>query len=140
HDVPDTHIVLLVRGRGGQTPRSRVEELFTKAAFNRLREREGTEGIGRLLDERIEILEGHVGGNLPALPDGLDVVFHCAASVTFDPPIDEAFRTNVLGATNLYETVAASGGSPHLVHVSTAYVAGVAKGIVPEAPLAHDID
>src|SRR5207302_11102893 len=92
------------------------------------------------LDARIGILEGDVDGELPDLPGDLDVVVHCAASVLFDPPIDEAFRTNVLGAKGLYEKVAAAGGRPHLVHVSTAYVAGVAKGIVPETPLEHDID
>ena len=67
-------------------------------------------------------------------------MFHCAATVVFDPPIDDAFRTNVLGALALYEAVAKSESTPHLVHVSTAYVAGVAKGIVPEEPLDHDID
>ncbi|MFN2543339.1 MAG: HAD-IB family hydrolase [Actinomycetota bacterium] len=140
HDVPDIRLVLLVRGRGGQTPRSRVEELFTRSCFERLRQREGLEGLKRLLDEGIEIVEGDVEGDIPALPGDLDVVFHCAASVSFDPPIDEAFRTNVEGVTKLYEALGSNGGSPHLVHVSTAYVAGVAKGVVPETSLEHDID
>src|SRR5205823_7871686 len=40
----------------------------------------------------------------------------------------------------LYEAVHASGSRPHLVHVSTAYVAGSTKGVVPEAPLAHSVN
>ena len=140
YDIPESRLVLLVRGRGGQAARSRVEEVLRRPAFNRLREREGPEGMATLVSERIEILEGDVEEQLPRLPGDLDVVFHCAATVVFDPPIDEAFRTNVLGTTNLYEAVAASEGAPQLIHVSTAYVAGMAKGVVPEAPLAHDVD
>ena len=139
-DIPDVRVVVLIRARGSQEPRARLEELLGRPCFTRLREREGAEGIRRLLDERIEVLEGDVEGELPPLPGDLDVVFHCAASVEFDPPIDEAFRTNVLGARALYEAVAASDSRPHVVHVSTAYVAGVAKGVVPETPLEHDVD
>ena len=122
HDAPEVRVFLLVLARGGQSPRSRINELFTKPAFNRLREREGAEGIKRIIDDRIEILEGDVESELPDLPSDIDIVFHCAATVVFDPPIDEAFRTNVLGALALYEAVARSGSNPHLVHVSTDYV------------------
>jgi HAD superfamily hydrolase (TIGR01490 family) len=139
-DVPDVRPLVLIRARGGQSPSSRLEELLGRPCFNRLREREGAEGVRRILDERIEVLEGDVEGEIPELPADLDVVFHCAASVQFDPPIDDAFRTNVLGARALYEAVAATGSRPHLVHVSTAYVAGVAKGVVPETSLEHDVD
>jgi len=139
-DVNDVRPVVLVRARSGQSARRRMEDVLSKSAFNRLREREGADGIKRILDERIDVLEGDVEGELPELPNDIDIVFHCAATVVFDPPIDDAFRTNVLGALALYEAVAKSASTPHLVHVSTAYVAGVAKGIVPETPLEHEID
>ena len=67
------------------------------------------------------------------------VVIHSAATVSFDPPIDDGFQTNVLGAQNLYRG-ATNNNAPHLVHVSTAYVAGVQKGVIPEGPLDHKID
>ncbi len=41
---------------------------------------------------------------------------------------------------NLYRGVIDSGSRPCLVHVSTAYVAGVAKGVVPEDTLDHKVD
>ena len=63
-----------------------------------------------------------------------------AATVAFDPPIDEGFLTNLLGAVRLYEAVLASGSTPHLVHISTAYVAGNRKGVIPEATLDHRVD
>src|SRR5690606_29564566 len=69
---------------------------------------------------------------------------HSASIVSFDPPIDRAFATNVVGSINLYEAVRRAGEragkSPHIAHASTAYVAGVRKGVVPEASLDHDID
>ena len=65
---------------------------------------------------------------------------HSAATVSFDPPIDEGFMTNLQGAMNLYGGVIASGSTPALVHVSTAYVAGVQKGVIPEGPLEHRVD
>ena len=139
-DLPDTRVVLLVRGRFGSTARRRVDELLTRPAFNRLRERDGADGLARIVDERVEVAEGDVTGELQGLPADLDVVVHCAATVAFDPPIDEGFRTNLIGASRLYEAVLGGGGRPHLIHVSTAYVAGMKKGIVPEAPLDHRVD
>ena len=77
---------------------------------------------------------------MPPIPDGIDVAFHSAATVSFDPPIDEGFQTNVQGALNLYHGVLDGGSRPALVHVSTAYVAGVRKGVIPEGPLEHRVD
>ena len=41
--------------------------------------------------------------NVPELPADLDIVVHCAGDVSFDPPIDQAFTTNVVGTQNLME-------------------------------------
>jgi alcohol-forming fatty acyl-CoA reductase len=139
-DVPDTRMVVLVRPQGGLSGRDRVESVTAGPGFNALRERAGADGIRRMLDERVEVVEGDVAAEPPSLPDGLDVAFHCAATVSFDPPIDEGFRTNVLGSVLLYEALREAGARPHVVHVSTAYVAGVARGTIAEAPLGHDVD
>ncbi|MGZ8623955.1 MAG: HAD-IB family phosphatase, partial [Actinomycetota bacterium] len=71
---------------------------------------------------------------------GIDIACHSAATVAFDPPIDEGFMTNLQGAINLYTGVLDGGSTPSLVHVSTAYVAGVQKGVIPEGPLEHKVD
>ena len=85
------------------------------------------------------MIEGDFTHGEPDIPDGIDVVIHSAATVSFDPPIDEGFQTNLLGARNLYRGAIAK-NRPHLVHVSTAYVAGVQKGVIPEGPLEHKVD
>jgi len=138
--VPDARIVLLVRPQLGATGRDRVETLLKRPAFDGLRKEHGDEGLLRLLDERVEIVEGDFTKAPPPFPSDLDVVLHCAAEVSFDPPIDEGFQTNLLGALRFYEAVRDSGSTPHLVHVSTAYVAGMKKGVVPEATLDHRVD
>ncbi|MDQ3991143.1 MAG: SDR family oxidoreductase, partial [Actinomycetota bacterium] len=138
-EVPRPRLALLIRPQPGTPGRSRLKELLSRPAFGRLREREGKEGMARLVEDDIEVLEGDVSTGMPGLPSDLDVVFHCAATVSFDPPIDAGFRTNVLGTVGLIEAVHGAGAAPHLVHVSTAYVAGSTKGIVPEAPLTHTV-
>ncbi len=139
-DFPDTRLVLLVRSQPGTTARDRALELLTRPVFNTARARLGADGLLSQFDERVEVLEGDVVGELPEFPADIDLVYHCAATVSFDSPIDEGFRANVVGATSLYRAVTAGGARPHLVHVSTAYVAGSRKGVVPEAPLDHGID
>ena len=41
--------------------------------------------------------------NVPELPADLDIVVHCAGDVSFDPPIDQAFTTNVIGTKALMD-------------------------------------
>ena len=137
---PDTRLVLLVRGRPGTEARARAEEVLTRPVFNAFRERVGADGARAAFEERVEVLEGDVTEELPPLPDDIDIVFHCAATVSFDPPIDEGFTTNLVGAMRVYEAVHAGGARPHLVHISTAYVAGMKKGVIPESSLTHDVD
>ena len=139
-DVPEGRIVLLVRSQTGSTSRARVEYLFRKPAFDVVRGRIGEDGLRALLDERVTIVDGDFSRAVPELPDDIDIAIHSAATVAFDPPIDEGFQTNLFGAMNLYRGVIESGSRPCLVHISTAYVAGVAKGVVPEDTLDHRVD
>lgn len=137
--LPDTRLVLLVRGKDGSDPRQRVEQLLTKPAFGPLRARVGEEGVQRLLDERVEVLDGDLS-RWPALPADIDVVVHCAGEVSFDPAIDDGFATNALGVEGLLTALHAAGAQPHVVHVSTAYVNGLRHGPVAEGRLEHDVD
>jgi len=140
-DFPDTPVTVLVRGQTGSTAVDRVHYLTRKPAFDVLRERLGSDAaLLALLDERVTVIEGEFSRGEPAIPTGIDVAIHSAAAVSFDPPIDEGFQTNLVGAQNLYRGVIAGPNRPHLVHISTAYVAGVQKGVIPEGPLEHRVD
>ncbi len=138
---PDTRISLLIRPRRGQPAAERLPGLLRKPVFRRWREQVGDEAVNDALRQRVTVVEGDLSdGSRPQLPGDLDAVIHSASIVSFDPPIDEAFQTNVIGVVNLYDAIARSGSDPHVVHISTAYVAGVRKGVVREAPLTHDVD
>ncbi|MGH3899501.1 MAG: HAD-IB family hydrolase [Pseudonocardiaceae bacterium] len=135
---PDTRVSVLIRPRGGRRAADRLTALLRKNVFHSLGERLGADGLARIVGERVTVIDGDLGSVL--MPTDLDVVIHGASTVSFDPPVDEAFRTNVAGVATLYETLAATDGSPHVVHVSTAYVAGTRKGLVAEAALDHEVD
>src|SRR6266550_4512293 len=104
-EVPDAQIVLLVRSQTGSSPRDRVEYLFRKPAFDLLRERSGEDGLRAELDRRVTIVDGDFSRGVPQLPADIDIAIHSAAAVSFDPPIDEGFQTNLFGAMNLYRGV-----------------------------------
>lgn len=137
---PDTRVTVLARRRGDASAADRLAGLARKPVFRTLRERIGYAGVQAALAERVDSLEGDLGSGMPALPGTLTSVLHCASTVSFDPPVDEAFRINVQGARDLYEAVAACGGRPHVVHVSTAYVSALHRGVVAERALDHDVD
>ncbi|SNS94279.1 SDR family oxidoreductase [Actinacidiphila glaucinigra] len=138
-DHPATRISLLVRGKGGQTGQDRLRRLLRKPVFGPWREAVGAEEAERVVGERITVLDGSMT-SVPELPSDLDVVIHSASTVSFDPPIHEAFDTNVNGAVSLYQALLASGSDPHVVHVSTCYVGGLRRGVVAEGKLEHDAD
>ncbi|HEY2763647.1 MAG TPA: HAD-IB family hydrolase [Pseudonocardiaceae bacterium] len=135
---PHTRVSVLIRPRGGRRAADRLTALLHKNVFRSLQERLGEDELARLVSERVTVIEGDLGA--VTLPGDLDVVIHGASTVSFDPPVDEAFRTNVSGVATLYQALADIDPAPHVVHVSTAYVAGTRKGVVTEAALDHDVD
>lgn len=139
-DVPGVHVTLLVRAKGSTTGEARVRSLLGKQIFAPLAEEAG--GVDALLETRVGVLEGDLV-DVPPLPRDLDAVIHCAGDVSFDPPVDEGFRNNVVGTRDLLARVREIRGADrdvHYVHISTAYVAGRRRGAIPEGPVPHDVD
>ena len=144
-ELPETRPAVLVRRRGSASAQERMVGVVTKPIFNDVRKAAG--GAAELLETRVEVIEGDLP-NIPQLPSDLDIVVHCAGDVSFDPPIDQAFTTNVIGTKALLDrmldAVTDQAGQmrrvPHYVHISTAYTAGRRRGAIPEAPHVHDID
>jgi nucleoside-diphosphate-sugar epimerase len=67
----------------------------------------------------------------------VDTVINCAASVSFEEPLDDALTLNAFGPARLVESLRRAGSDPDVVHVSTAYVADCGVEVVYEDALPH---
>ena len=70
--------------------------------------------------------------------DGVTHVIHCAATVSFDLPLDQARTINVDGTRHVIEVCRDLPDLQRLDAVSTCYVAGKRRGLVLESDLEHD--
>jgi thioester reductase-like protein len=69
---------------------------------------------------------------------GVTHVIHCAATVAFDHPLDEARRINVGGTQAILDVCRRLAKLERLDSVSTCYVAGKRHDLVMEPDLTHD--
>ncbi len=119
------------------------KEVLSSPAFKRIKEELGEEVFAKLVKEKLAVVEIDLGRDGLGLSDAgreqlraCEIVIHSAAAVEFDNPADLSAQTNLLGAARMVEAIKAAGARPHLVHVSTAYVGGMLRGLVrEEAPL-----
>ncbi len=141
--VPGCRLVLLIRPGKRSTVEQRAKrEIFGNNAFDRLRAELGKEAFDSMVAARVTPIAGDVGTDGLGLDDGgraelatCDMVVHSAATVSFDSPLDAAVEVNLLGPSRIVATLHALGVSPHLVSVSTCYVAGNRRGAAPEIPV-----
>ena len=133
-------LYLLVRPSRDKGARERFEtDVLGSAAFSRLREELGA-AFDERVAEKVRVLEGDVHSDslglgpedLAELSREVDAVVHSAASVVFDAPLDAAVDSNVRGTLGLLALARTWEKKPLFVHVSTSYVAGTKKGLIPE--------
>src|SRR5260370_10346855 len=101
------------------------------------------ERYGRALDGFIRDKVAIVGGDIAdhnlgfddeeaqRIADDIDVVINSAGNVTFNPTLESALRTNVVGTQNVIAFTKRM-KRPCLVHISTCFVAGNRSGAVWE--------
>ena len=153
--VPDCELVLVVRpGRRGAAQRVQ-RDVLRNDAFDQLRrqaQEAGGETFEQMTARRVTAVAGDVSTDGLGLDDegraalaGCDVVVHAAATVNFDSALDDAVEVNLLGPSRVATALADTGASPHLIAVSTCYVAGSRRGAAPEelvdaSPFFIDVD
>lgn len=131
--------LLLRAGDEEDAHRRLVEEVLGSDAFTEA----DRNGDGERLDpSRLRALAGDLGAHAASAPRredwaGVDVVIHCAATVSFEEPLDEALALNSHGPERLLRHLLEAGSTPHFVHVSTAYVADRQQGVVMEDGTVH---
>ena len=141
-EIEDIKLILLVRSSQRSADRRVKRDILNNDAFDILKERIGNEKFNELIENQIvpvpaDIAEEGLGlddDGLEALKS-CDVVIHSAAAVSFDEPLDRAAEVNLMGPVRLVNTLNELEITPHLVMVSTCYVAGNRKGDAPELPL-----
>lgn len=133
-------IHLAIRSSARRPAAERLQrEVLSSPAFRRLKQELGDERFAALAAEKLDVLELDLGREDLGLTDqgradlrACDVVIHSAAAVEFDNPVDLSAQTNLLGASRLVRTLRDLDATPHLVHISTAYVGGMLRGLVRE--------
>ncbi len=140
--APGCELVLLVRPSKRHDATERVRrEIFKNNAFDRLKAelKDTAEPFEAMVERRVRAIGGDVSTDGLGLNDAdralfasCDTVIHSAAAVAFDSPLDSAVEINLLGPVRIAETLNTLGVTPHLVAVSTCYVAGNRRGNAPE--------
>lgn len=142
--APDCELVLLVRpGRMRNVEQRAQREIFKNNCFDRLRTELGSKAaFDEMVARRVQVVSGDVSTDGLGLDDTgraalatCQTIIHSAATVSFDAPLDQAVEVNLLGPTRIAQTCHALDITPHLVAVSTCYVAGNRRGSAPEAPV-----
>src|SRR5678815_1300868 len=140
HNFPNIgRVYVTVRARSQEESESRFwNSVLTAPPFDPLRERYGS-ALDGFIRDKVVILGGDIGEtNLgyteeqaQAVADDIDVILNSAGNVTFNPTLESALRTNVVGTQNVI-AFARRMKRPALVHVSTCFVAGNRSGAVWE--------
>src|ERR671938_74591 len=141
HRFPNIErVYVTVRARSAAESETRFwEHVITAPPFDPLRERYGSAFEGFIRD-KVAVIGGdisdkdlgHSEEEAQRIADDLDIVLNSAGNVTFNPTLESALRTNVVGTQNVIR-FARRMKRPALIHVSTCFVAGNRSGPVWES-------
>ncbi|NOT46659.1 MAG: AMP-binding protein [Acidobacteria bacterium] len=140
HNFPDIgKVYATVRARDANESKIRFwTSIVTSPTFDPLREKYG-EGFEDFIKSKVVPVNGDVGNAFLGLDEkeakkimrDTDIIINGAGNVTFNPPLESALRTNVVGSNNIIK-MARMMKKPRLVHVSTCFVAGKRSGAIWE--------
>lgn len=133
-------VYVTVRARSKEESETRFwNNVVTAPPFNPLRELYG-DAFDDFIRDKVRILHGDIGDDNLGLSEeeaqevaaDIDVLVNSAGNVTFNPTLESALRTNVVGTQNVISFVKRM-RRPALVHVSTCFVAGNRSGPIWES-------
>jgi len=140
HNFPNVgKVYATVRARDARESEIRFwTSIVTSPTFDPLREKYG-DGFEDFIRAKVVPVNGDVGNEYLGMSEeqareimaNMDVIINGAGNVTFNPPLESALRTNVVGSNNIIK-LARLMKRPTLVHVSTCFVAGKRSGAVWE--------
>ncbi|HYP00232.1 MAG TPA: SDR family oxidoreductase, partial [Pyrinomonadaceae bacterium] len=133
-------VYLTVRSRSLAESETRFwNNVITAPPFDPLRERFG-DAFEDFIRDKVRVYNGDIGDTNLGLTEeeaqkiaaDIDVVVNSAGNVTFNPTLESALRTNVVGTQNVIAFTKRM-RRPALVHISTCFVAGNRSGPVWES-------
>jgi thioester reductase-like protein len=131
----DREVLALVRAADQTSAQERLDGVLAKLWNDPSPYRERARAVvGELTQPGL----GMSSRDRAAIAEEAGAVMHCAASISFDLPLEEARAINVEGTREVIgfaREAKAHGGLDRFVHVSTAYVAGITKGTFAERQL-----
>jgi len=140
HNFPDIgKVYATVRARDENESKTRFwTSIVTSPTFDPLREKYG-DGFEDFIKNKVVPVNGDVSNEFLGLDpeearkimEKTDIIINGAGNVTFNPPLESALRTNVVGSHNIIK-LARMMKKPRLVHVSTCFVAGKRSGPIWE--------
>ncbi|MEO8074571.1 MAG: AMP-binding protein, partial [Acidobacteriota bacterium] len=140
HNFPNVgKVYATVRARDARESEIRFwTSIVTSPTFDPLREKYG-DGFEDFIREKVVPVNGDVGNEFLGMSEtevrtimqDTDIIINGAGNVTFNPPLESALRTNVVGSNNILQ-MARMMKRPTLVHVSTCFVAGKRSGAIWE--------
>ena len=141
HRFPNVgRVYVSVRARSQEESETRFwNSVITAPPFDPLRARYGA-ALEGFIRSKVLVLGGDIGDtNLgyseeeaQRVADDIDIIINSAGNVTFNPTLESALRTNVVGTQNVI-AFAKRMKRPALVHVSTCFVAGNRQGTIWES-------
>ena len=132
-------VYVTVRARSQEESETRFwNNVISAPPFNPLRERYGS-ALDGFIRDKVEIVGGDIAeDNLgfteeeaERIAKNVDVILNSAGNVTFNPTLESALRTNVVGTQNVIAFTRRM-KRPCLVHISTCFVAGNRSGSIWE--------
>src|SRR3954468_22718003 len=132
-------VYVTVRARGKEESETRFwNNVITAPPFDPVRERYGA-AFEDFIRDKVRLVNGDISeenlgfteGEAEEVAGDIDVLVNSAGNVTFNPPLESALRTNVVGTQNVIAFVKRM-KRPALVHISTCFVAGNRSGAVWE--------
>src|SRR5688500_17242727 len=136
-NIGEAHVTL--RARSHEESETRLSNnVISAPPFNPLRERYGS-ALDGFIRDKVAIVGGDIAEpNLgfteeeaERIAKNVDVILNSAGNVTFNPTLESALRTNVVGTQNVIAFTRRM-KRPCLVHISTCFVAGNRSGSIWE--------
>jgi thioester reductase-like protein len=131
----DREVIALVRARDNEDAAERIERVLAQLWRDPSPYRERVRAVaGDVTSDGL----GITAAERTAIAEDVGAIMHCAASISFDLPLEEARRINVEGTREVIgfaRECKALGRLERFVHVSTAYVSGKYEGTFRERQL-----